>query len=271
MRKVRWLGRLLHFDCKIMLISGKSNVVRSNYRRNHKICRYLIIGTIDYFKSPLPRHFHNPIKFRKYHSRKLKLNGWQKIMVEIRTSEPLFKTAKLPSSVERCLSLKGRRSRCQKWISEPSFCMNIIARLHETPGNKQNYQQNITKVLLQKFRIRYNPIHAFLPMTESQRNQPEAGWSIKPREPRKAKWIHITMCFITPLSKFNNENNGVLRVVDVLSKMIIIISTKASPHALKRLCCWTITYTDTMDYQRASSVTEMQSSWGRFVEGFSLY
>ena len=153
-------------------------------------------------------------------------------MVEMKTSETQYKKPQGPFERQGELLLRNGKI-C---VPEGNFRVKLLHDYHCTPNTGHLGISKTIKRIAPKFywkNLRSDVIR-YVRSCQCQRakasNQKPAGL-LQPLDPPQSKWTHITMDFITPLPTSTKGNNGVLKVVDRLSKMIRIAPTKPNTNA----------------------------------------
>ena len=229
-RQVRWLERIVDFDFKIIPVSGKSNIVAdalsrqpqntsSTSQRSKSLLDEVVSKTeihhISIATTPLElltelqQDYEKDSEFRTHYANPQK-------PFETRDSV-LFRNGKL----------------C---VPAGNFRLKLLHDFHSTPNTGH---MGITKTI-NRLKPQYywkkmrTDILRYVKSCDCQRNKAsnqKPSGLLQPLEPPHTKWTHVTMDFITPLPRSTNGNNGILVVVDRLSKMIRIIPTKPSLNA----------------------------------------
>ena len=124
-------------------------------------------------------------------------------------------------------------------IPKGQFRLELLHDYHTTP-NTGHLGETKTRHRLQPYyywKIMRKTIHDYVngcricQQTKSRNHKP-FGF-LQPLDPPKTKWTELTMDFIVPLPKTKNNKDGILNVVDRLSKMIRLIPITISVDALE--------------------------------------
>ena len=232
-RQVRWLERLVSFEFKIIPISGKSNVVAdalsrqshnvpSPTNRNKSLLQEVInqttVDSNNLSVAFCDRSDLEELSKDYTKDKNLKAQYYNPMQPFEKKGDLLFRSGKI----------------C---IPEGNFRVKLLHDYHCTPNTGHLGITKTINRLSPKFywkNLRSDVIK-YVRSCQCQRskasNQKPAGL-LQPLEPPKTKWTHVTMDFITPLPLSSKGNNGVLTVVDRLSKMIRIAPTKPNTDAL---------------------------------------
>ena len=231
-RQVRWLERLVDFDFKIIPISGKSNIVADALSR-----RPQDVPSTDHRNKSLLQEVMSSTNIESNALSTVSIDPFDLVGLaqeyeKDETFKAQYKEPKKPFERQGMLLLRNQKI-C---VPEGKFRVKLMHDYHCTPNTGH---LRITKTIHRispKFYWKglRSDILKYVRSCQCQRakasNQKPAGF-LKPLEPPKTKWTQVTMDFITPLPTSRSGNNGVLTVVDRLSKMIRIIATKPNINA----------------------------------------
>ena len=222
-RQVRWLERLVSFDFKIIPISGKSNTVADALSRKPQD-----VPSVDHRSKTLLQEI---ITNTSIESNALStitvdpsdLVGLAQDYERDDTFRAQYKEPKEPYERHGKLLLRNQKI-C---VPEGQFKVKLLHDYHCTPNTGHlGIAKTINRISPKGLR---SDVLRYVRSCQCQRakatNQKPAGL-LQPLEPPETKWTQVTMDFITPLPTSSKGNNGVLTVVDRLSKMIRITATQ---------------------------------------------